>query len=69
MLQYMLDRDFRLDEPIEVLERDPFDGPITVRVSGQQRMIGHNIASCILVEPHPTVSSPSAPETTLRKNE
>jgi DtxR family transcriptional regulator, Mn-dependent transcriptional regulator len=50
MLQYMLDRDFRLNEQIEVLERDPFEGPITVQIGGKQRMIGHNVASCILVD-------------------
>lgn len=51
MLQYMLDRDFRLDEPVKVLEHDPFEGPITVLVGEQNRMIGHNVAACILVEP------------------
>jgi DtxR family transcriptional regulator, Mn-dependent transcriptional regulator len=51
MLQYMLERDFRLDEQLEVLERDPFEGPITVEIAGQRRMIGHNVATCILVEP------------------
>lgn len=50
MLQHILDRGFKLDSTVEVLERDPFDGPITTLVDGQQRTVGHNVASCILVE-------------------
>jgi DtxR family Mn-dependent transcriptional regulator len=51
MLQYILDRDFHLNRQLEVLERDPFDGPITVEINGKKRIIGHNVAQCILVEP------------------
>jgi DtxR family Mn-dependent transcriptional regulator len=50
MLQHILDRDFRLDAQVEVLARDPFDGPVTVRVDGGQQVIGHHVAACILVE-------------------
>ena len=50
MLQHILDRGFKLDSKIEVLERDPFDGPITALVDGKKRTVGHNVASCILVE-------------------
>jgi Fe2+ transport system protein FeoA len=50
MLQHILDRGFKLDSRVEVLERDPFDGPITTLVDGQQRTVGHNVAACILVQ-------------------
>ncbi len=50
MLQHIIDREFKLDEQIIVLSRDPFQGPITARVGDQERIIGHNIAAHILVE-------------------
>jgi|FLYN01.1.fsa_nt_gi DtxR family Mn-dependent transcriptional regulator len=50
MLQHILDRGFKLDSKVEVLERDPFDGPITTLVDGKKRTVGHNVAACILVQ-------------------
>jgi DtxR family transcriptional regulator, Mn-dependent transcriptional regulator len=50
MLQHILDRGFKLDAHVEVLARDPFEGPITALVDGERRVIGHNVASCIWVE-------------------
>lgn len=50
MLQHILDRGFKLDSKVEVLERDPFDGPITTLVDGKKRTVGHSVAACILVE-------------------
>ena len=50
MLQHMLDRDFSLGAAVLVVERDPFDGPLTVEINGVQRTIGHNVAACILVD-------------------
>lgn len=50
MLQHILDRGFKLDAQVEVVSRDPFDGPVTTLVDGQQRIIGHHVADCILVE-------------------
>jgi DtxR family Mn-dependent transcriptional regulator len=50
MLQHILDRGFKLDSKVEVIERDPFDGPITTMVDGKKRTVGHNVAACILVE-------------------
>ncbi|MEO8609847.1 MAG: metal-dependent transcriptional regulator [Chloroflexota bacterium] len=54
MLQHILDRGFKLDAQIEVLSRDPFKGPVTALVDGEQRVVGHNVADCILVEGHET---------------
>jgi DtxR family Mn-dependent transcriptional regulator len=49
MIQHMIDRGFRLNARIEVIERDPFEGPITVLVDGKRRVIGHQVAENILV--------------------
>ena len=49
MLQHMLDRGFRLNARVEVVERDPFKGPITALVDGKRRVIGHQVAENILV--------------------
>jgi DtxR family Mn-dependent transcriptional regulator len=51
MLEHIIERGFRLDAKIAVIARDPFDGPITVRVNGDQLIIGHNVATSILVQP------------------
>lgn len=50
MLQHMLDRGFPLQGQVEVVSRDPFRGPVTVKVNGVERVIGHNVAECILIE-------------------
>ncbi len=50
MLQHILDRNFKLATQVEVLARDPFDGPLTVWLDDTERVIGHNVAACILVE-------------------
>ncbi len=50
MLQHILDRGFTLDSPLEIVAIDPFDGPITARIDGADRMIGHQVADCILVQ-------------------
>lgn len=49
MLQHMLDRGFRLNAHVDVVERDPFEGPLTVMVDGKRRVIGHHVAESILV--------------------
>jgi DtxR family Mn-dependent transcriptional regulator len=51
MLQHILDRGFQLEASIEVTNRDPFNGPLTVLVNGQPRVVGYNVAECILVAP------------------
>ena len=50
MLQHTLDRGFVLNESIEVLARDPFQGPITVQLGETQTVIGYTVAEKILVE-------------------
>lgn len=50
MLQHMLDRGFALGVQVQVTARDPFEGPITARINGEARVLGHAVAECIDVE-------------------
>lgn len=50
MLEHIVGRGFVLGAPVTVTARDPFDGPLTVRVGSSKRMIGAGVAGCILVE-------------------
>lgn len=49
MLQHVLDRGFAVEAEVVVLARDPFDGPLMVRVGGVQAIIGSKAAAHILV--------------------
>ena len=50
MLEHIVGRGFALGAEVVVMARDPFDGPLTVRVAGDERVIGAGVAGCILVE-------------------
>lgn len=50
MVQHILDRGFELNAQVEVIARDPFEGPLTIRLAQQSRVVGHNVAASILVE-------------------
>lgn len=50
MLQHIVERGLKLHAPIEVTARDPFEGPLNVRVDGQAQVVGYNVAACILVD-------------------
>ncbi len=50
MLQHILERGFTLGASIEMVGHDPFEGPVTVLVDGEKIIIGHHVASAILVE-------------------
>jgi DtxR family Mn-dependent transcriptional regulator len=50
MLQHTLDRGFALHTEVQVTARDPFEGPLTVKLGEQQTVIGHQVAESILVE-------------------
>lgn len=50
MLQHILDRGLNLNAHIEVVERDPFEGPITVLVDGEKQIIGYTVAASVWVE-------------------
>lgn len=50
MLQHILDRRFRLGVAVKVKHKDPFEGPLTVMVDGDENIIGYTVANHILVE-------------------
>lgn len=50
MIQHILERGLTLGARIEITARDPFDGPLTLRINGEECVIGHNVAASILVE-------------------
>lgn len=51
MLQYTQERGLMMGKVLEVIARDPFEGPITLKIqSGNPIMIGHGLASFILVD-------------------
>jgi DtxR family Mn-dependent transcriptional regulator len=47
-LRYLASLGLKPGAPVMVLERQPFSGPITLRVLGQERVIGHELAVCVL---------------------
>jgi DtxR family Mn-dependent transcriptional regulator len=51
MLEYILERGFKLEAQVEVVARDPFEGPVRTLVDGHEQVVGHSAAACILVEP------------------
>jgi DtxR family Mn-dependent transcriptional regulator len=53
MLQYMLDKGFKLQSNIQVVSREPFEGPLTVHLDGHSLFIGYTVADNILVEVAP----------------
>lgn len=50
MLQHTLDKGFGLSQQVEVLARDPFEGPLMVKANDSQTIIGYHVARAILVE-------------------
>jgi DtxR family transcriptional regulator, Mn-dependent transcriptional regulator len=50
MLRYLHDRGVRLGGRLEVLDRQPFDGPLTVRFSDRPQILGGGLAAAMLFE-------------------
>jgi DtxR family transcriptional regulator, Mn-dependent transcriptional regulator len=50
MLRYLDDRGVRLGDSLEVVERQPFGGPLTVRVGSRTYTLGGGIARAMRVE-------------------
>ena len=51
MLRYLDDRGVRLGDDLEVLERQPFGGPHTVRFGGRELVLGGGLAAAMRVGP------------------
>ena len=50
MLRYLTERGVRLGDRLEVLDRPPFDGPLTVRVGDSLQVLGGALAAAMRVE-------------------
>jgi DtxR family transcriptional regulator, Mn-dependent transcriptional regulator len=50
MLRYLDRRGVRLGDELEVVDRQPFDGPLTVRVGGRLHTLGGRLADAMRVE-------------------
>ncbi len=49
MLRYLGSRGLVPDAPVKVVEKAPFNGPLTVRTGGAAHALGRELASCIWV--------------------
>src|SRR4051794_26724654 len=50
MLRFLDERGVSLGDPLEVLERQPFDGPLTVRFGATEHVFGGTLARAMRVE-------------------
>jgi DtxR family Mn-dependent transcriptional regulator len=50
MLRYLDERGVRLGDPLEVVDRQPFGGPLTVRFGDQLHTLGGGLAAAMRVE-------------------
>jgi DtxR family Mn-dependent transcriptional regulator len=51
MLRYLHERGIGIGEDLEVLDRQPFEGPLTVRFGGELHTLGGGLARAMRVEP------------------
>jgi DtxR family Mn-dependent transcriptional regulator len=50
MLRYLDERGVRLGDALEVVDRQPFGGPLTVRFDGSEHVLGGGLAAAMRVE-------------------
>ncbi len=50
LLQHAQDKGFKLQKMVCILSREPFEGPLTIRLSDEVLTVGHTLAQSILVE-------------------
>jgi DtxR family Mn-dependent transcriptional regulator len=53
MLRYLTERGVQLGDRLEVIDRQPFDGPLTVRFGRTVQVLGGGLAAAMRVEPAP----------------
>ena len=53
MLRYLSERGIDRGAELEVLEREPFGGPISVRAGGREHALGDQLARAMRVQPSP----------------
>ncbi len=49
LLRYLAQMGLRPDVDVQVMGREPFNGPLTLRIAGEDRLIGYKAASSVLV--------------------
>ena len=49
MLRYLADKGLVIAAEVEIIARDPFDGPLTLIVNGSEQVIGVNVAQVVLL--------------------
>ena len=49
LLRYLSEKGLVLGEEVEVVRRDPFEGPVTLRVSGAEQAISPHVAQYVLI--------------------
>jgi DtxR family Mn-dependent transcriptional regulator len=50
MLRYLDERGIQLGDRLQVVDRQPFDGPLTVRFGGAEHALGGALAGAMRVE-------------------
>ncbi len=50
LLRYLAELGLRPDNRVDVVKKEPFEGPMHLQVGGEERHVGHQVASCVLVE-------------------
>jgi DtxR family Mn-dependent transcriptional regulator len=50
MLRYLDERGVRLGDRLEVVDRQPFGGPLSVRFGGDVQMLGGGLAAAMRIE-------------------
>jgi DtxR family Mn-dependent transcriptional regulator len=50
-LRYLAELGLYPGTRVEVLEREPFEGPIRIKVAGEERSLGRSLAEIVRVEP------------------
>jgi len=64
MLRHLDERGIALGDALEVVDRQPFDGPLTVRFDSENHTLGGGIARAMRVEvtvPHESTAGPDGP--------
>ena len=60
MLRYLMERGIAIGDPVEILERQPFDGPLTVRIGTATHVLGGKLARAMRVVAWPDLLTYSA---------
>ncbi len=60
LLRYLGALGLRPDNVVDVLNKEPFEGPMLLRVLGAERHVGHQVATSVLVESVPVPAGQQA---------